>query len=388
MDSFSLSEKEANDSHVDEVSQDKARSKARRWFVAVGCAIILACFVAAYVQHGHRPLRSGGSDLIELVGQRKTKFGSVPNKLTLSGLACPGGWNGVLNGDYVWKGTTPDGRSWYRGGSRRRREGAVMYYDRECDGSRRGADNGWGAWFVAFPDDFNPNKHEAINVGQSCATAIRLFAEPSDKDHIWRHGGKNHAGTSHVAALGVPPQDDEWYTWCGNKHGHIYQAIHIEGGAQTLTAQGSWKYLYTAVPGEKVTITSGLTTTKEVQNTVGLGAEISMTMSGEVGLKIFGPSAKTEVSTTLSSNFERVWSDSATRTSEQTREFELPSDGGYHALFQWQFALEDSAGNKGATMTSDFAFTPGLSKPPKCAPGMCKQGDCPHYEECVPGYYL
>jgi len=256
--------------------------------------------------------------------------------------------------------------------------GNTLFYDRLC--SKKAV----GGMFM-IKTNKEPNEHVSESLTGDCSSAAYLIyakkREVSDMAQVYNVV---------TPPEGVPPHRHNWRVWCGTKHGHMVMPVTIDGGSQRrhVTAKGSWKFLHTAMPGEHVTMETGMTTTTEDESTASLGAEVSLTMGGEVGLSVFGPKASTEASASASTSYERVWKQSASKTTKNVRKFKLPDKGGYHALFQFKFDIEDDSGRKGTSLTDEFAFTPTGAMPPKCVPGGCAPDDCPHYQTCVDGYYM
>lgn len=366
----------------DEVAKVSATSPPRRWRVAVGGVSVLAGLLSLpWLRSG--PLRSS-DEVIDLYRQHSTKFGLVRNSLYLSGLDCPGGFQNKKEGWYKWAGTLNDGRSYW---VNELYENTHIFYDRECNGKTGGANSMWGRWTLSSTK-LDTEADEDIDNDGKCRSSAYV-QEPSESLR-GKHGFAKEQMPFSIpdAAGGVPPAQHKWKVYCGKAHGWFVMPVTIKGGWRRIQIKGYWKFLHTAMPGEHIKMETGTKTSSENGGKESLAAEIGMTVTGQIGLSMVGPTANTEISGKMSSAYEKTWKQSAEKTTNTVREFDLPTKGDYNALFQWQFEIKSDSGQQGTSMTNEFAFTPTGAMPPKCAPGGCAPEDCPHYQKCVHGYYL
>jgi len=427
----------------DETPKVKAPSTNRHWIITIVSVGMVCTFLT--LSWSGSGLPHSIYEFIGLEAKHYSDFGLVPHWVVVSGLNCPNGYKNHVNGKYSWGGLMSHGRPWYH--RKVGKEDYKLYYASHCTPKAQ-----VGAFTISHPKHWHPNAehyHSCDRKTKIDANALLLYMAPGAKRKVAKRIWPIYIFQEAEEAGALPPKHHIWNVDCG-KDGWMAMPITIEGGKEKprLTAKGSWQYLHTAMPGEKIRLEIGVITTSEDGSAASLGDEVgaatsseksstksseqssansfsaelaasaSGTMSGSVGLDLFGPSVESSVSTSASSaagasssteastmatsgyakvseksakatrNYQTAWKQSVEKKVKTVREFNLPSHGGYHALFQFKFDIQDSAGRVGTSLSNEFAFTPSGAVPPKCVPGGCAPDDCPHYQKCEEGYYL
>lgn len=157
----------------------------------------------------------------------------------------------------------------------------------------------------------------------------------------------------------------------------------VEVEVERVQVTGSWQPRASILGTRTLTLTVG--STKESAETRSNTWASKVTASAQVGMTVAGPGGTLTLSSEVSKDQTRSFSNVWTTNKEETITDEF-SRNGSDEIYLWQWVLEIDSGpsiEKVTTKTKEYALTKGKWEPPRCLPGWAT--DFPRYQECSDG---